>query len=508
MLFLFFDNPDLFGWTLYGGKGTAAGLALIVLLLIFLAGPARRQIRWAVLFLVLHLVLLGVRLLFPPNTPFRETLKFSALFLLISSLGLSFFLLLTSSTLSQAFLRPLPKIFLDIAHSFVYLVALLITLGSAGVQTSELFAGSALLTAVIGLSLRDTLGNLFAGLAIQAQRPFEVGDWIQFNQDAAQAGQVTEINWRATRVVTSDRVEIIVPNSLLAQSPIINYSRPEAPCRRLVYVHAPYGSRPHRVKEIILAALTGAPGVLVEPQASVVTTGFDDRGVQFCVKFFLADFGARGKIESAVRDRIWYALGRHGIVIPVPPRAIRVHKDGKQAVTRRKKRRIARREHAIKCLDFFDQLPAEARRRLAGRARTRLYAEHEIILHQGDPGSELFILESGAVVVTVSRVGEADFELARLGPGSFFGEMAALTGEPRRATVRATRECEVLVIGKAALAEVFASAPEMAEHVSKTLAQRQADLSTQLSEHGSQHPHAMAEHSHRLLQRIKQFFSM
>jgi hypothetical protein len=64
------------------------------------------------------------------------------------------------------------------------------------------------------------------------------------------------------------------------------------------------------------------------------------------------------------------------------------------------------------------------------------------------------------------------------------------------------------VIGKAALAEVFASAPEMAEHVSHTLAQRQANLSAQLSEHGAPPAHAVAEHSHRLLQRIKAFFSM
>lgn len=505
---MFLPTPDSFDWMLYRGKGMLAGLIFVVLLLIFVAGPARRKIRWVVVFLALHLVLLGLRLPFAKDSPLRDGLHFIALFMLVSSLGLSVFLLLTSSRLSQAFIRPLPKIFLDIAHSFVYLIAFLITLSAAGVKPAELFAGSALLTAVVGLSLRDTLGNLFAGLAIQAQRPFDVGDWIQFNQDVNQIGQVAEINWRATKVVTPDRVEIIVPNALLGQAPIINYSRPEAVTRRTIFVHAPYDARPQHVKAIILAALADAPGVLAEPAPTALTNGFDDRGVQFCVRFFIADFSTKAKVESAVRDRIWYALGRHTIDIPVPPRAIRISKTGKRAVSRTQASRVAEQERALGCVDFFDRLPDDVRRRLAGMTQTRLFAEQEVILREGDKGDELFIVESGEVTVTAARAGDAPLELARMGPGNFFGEMAALTGEARRATVRATKECQVLVVGKAALAQVFESSPELAEHVSQTIARRQANLSTRLSEHAPPPPQAVAEHSHRLLQRIKEFFSI
>ncbi len=503
-----FDASDLFGWTLYDGKGILVASALLLLLLIFLTGPPRRKIRWALTYMVLHLLLLALRLLFPHDSAVRVTLKFLALFLLLSCIGLSIFLLLTQSRLSQAVLRPLPKIFIDIVHSVVYLIAFLISLSAAGVQPTELFAGSALLTAVIGLSLRDTLGNLFAGLAIQAQRPFEVGDWIQFNQDSSQAGQVAEINWRATRVVTLDRVEIIVPNALLAQAPIVNFSRPEAPIRRVIYVHVPYRVRPQRAKEIILAALEGVPAVLKTPAPSVVTTAFEERGVQLCVRIYVATFPDKGKAESGVRDRIWYALSRHGIDIPVPSRAVRVQKLGKRTMTRRKKERIAHRQRALACVDFFDHLDPATRRRLAARVRTRLYAAQEIIIRQGDVGDELFILEAGEVAVLVDQPEEEPLELDRMGPGNFFGEMAAMTGEPRRATVRALQECEVLVIGKAALAEVFTSAPEVAEQVSKMIAQREANLNARLSEKGPPPPHVVAEHCNRLLHRIKEFFSV
>jgi small-conductance mechanosensitive channel/CRP-like cAMP-binding protein len=503
-----FLETDAFDWMLYRGKGLFAGLILLLLLLVFLTGPARRRIRWVLTLLVLHVALLWLRLPFPRDSAIRHSLHFLAVFLLFSALGQSVFLLLTQSRISQAVLRPFPQIFLDIVHSFVYVAAFLVALGDAGVSPAELFAGSALLTAVVGLSLRDTLGNLFAGLAIQAQRPFEVGDWIQFNKETSQIGQVVEINWRATKVLTPDKVEIIVPNALLGQAPIINYSRPDATVRRMVFVHVGYDVRPQRVREIILAALVDMPGVLANPPPTVVTNAFDDRGVQYSVRFFIADFATRSKLESAVRDRVWYALGRHGIDIPVPPRTVRVHKAGKRATARTQESRIAEQEEALGCVDFFDHLPGDVRRRLAGMAQTRLFAEQEVIIREGDTSTELFIIEAGAVVVTVNRPEEGPLELARMGAGNFFGEMAALTGEPRRATVRAIKECQVLVVGKAALAQVFESSPELAEHVSQTIALRQANLSTRLSEHTAPVPQTVAEHSHHLLKRIKEFFSI
>src|SRR5262249_59228050 len=131
----------------------------------------------------------------------------------------------------------LPRISLDIVHVLIFVAVLLATLSAAGAEPGSLLTGSAVLTAVIGLSLRDTLGNLFAGVAIQAQRPFEVGDWIQFDDKPAHIGEVVEINWRVTKVITLDAVEIVVPNAPLGQANIVNYSRPRRWARRGISVH-------------------------------------------------------------------------------------------------------------------------------------------------------------------------------------------------------------------------------------------------------------------------------
>jgi small-conductance mechanosensitive channel/CRP-like cAMP-binding protein len=501
-------DADPFGWLLYGGKGTVTALVLLLPALLFVTGPPRRRILWALLYLVGHLLLLALGLFFPADSTVRFVLRLGALFLLVSSIGLTLFLLLTQSRLSRAVIRTPPKIFLDLAHGFVYLVALLVTLSESGVKPVELFAGSALLTAVIGLSLRDTLGNLFAGLAIEAQQPFDVGDWIQFNQDATQIGRVVEINWRATKVQTTDGVEIVVPNAFLATAPIINFSRPERRTRRQITVHAPYDVPPQRVHRIILTALVDIPGVLAEPKPSVLTLGFDDRGVQYAVRFYLEDFANRGRIESAVRDRVWYALGRQGIDIPVPPRTVRLHKVGQGASTRREERRVAQQERALRCVDFFERLPEDARLQLAGLAQTRLYAEQEIIIQQGDLGDELFIIEYGEVAVTLGRPGEPPVEVARLGPGDFFGEMSLLTGAARSATVRAVRECEVLVVGKSACARILQESPELAEQFAQVVSRRQAGLNRLLAESTLPHPQTVEEHGNRLLQAIKEFFSV
>ena len=87
----------------------------------------------------------------------------------------------------------------------------------------QLLTTSAVGAVVVGFALQDTLGNLFAGLAIQIEKPFRVGHWIQVGD---REGQVQEITWRATKLRTKDGQFLIVPNSVISKEPILNYSEP------------------------------------------------------------------------------------------------------------------------------------------------------------------------------------------------------------------------------------------------------------------------------------------
>ena len=111
---------------------------------------------------------------------------------------------------------------------------------------------------VIGLALQDTLGNLFAGLAIQIEKPFRVGDWVTIG---GQDGLVSEITWRATKMRTKAGNFVVVPNSVLAKDTITNYSEPTRAMRLHVEVGASYEVPPNLVKSVIRAALRNAPEI-------------------------------------------------------------------------------------------------------------------------------------------------------------------------------------------------------------------------------------------------------
>jgi small-conductance mechanosensitive channel/CRP-like cAMP-binding protein len=488
-----------------GSLGILIALGLILAAWLVLPVHERKLVRGPLLLLILHLGFFAGRLLLPPGTEFERALRLMALVLLLASIGRSGFLLVVHAFVARRLKYPLPKIFEDLIQIAIYLGVALITLRAAGMEPGSLLATSALLTAVIGLSLQDTLGNLFAGLAIHVQRPFEVGDWIKFDDHADHVGRVAEINWRATKLITLDEVEVIVPNGVLAKAPIENYTKPTPVARRNIYLVAPYSASPNRVRALLLQAICEVPGVLKNPAPSVVVSEFDERGVRYWIRIFIDDFAQRDVIAANTRERCWYALYRAGLEIPAPQRRIEVSQRSVEQLALESAQRLGERERALSGVNVFRVLPDEARRELARLTETRLYSEGEIIIRQGDQGEDLFIVERGEVGVFLGTGGR-EIQVAALGPGKFFGEMSLMTGEPRRATVRANTECEVLVVSKRGFLEIVATRQELLNQISEVLAARD----DQLDAHEAlvERPAAQTERGRMLLHRIREFFSL
>ncbi len=433
-------------------------------------------------------------------------LLFLYLLLVLASAGRSLVLLAVDVVVSRRTHRAPPRIFRDLTQAIVYVIVLLMTLRGVGVEPGSLLTTSALITAVIGLALQDTLGNLVSGLALQMQSPFEVGDWIQFDPDARQIGEVTEVNWRAITVVTSDHVEVIVPNALLAKTAIRNYSKPTRVQRRQVIVQGPYEVPPARVQDAITAALAGVQGVVSEPAPWVQTKSFADSGVEYAVYFFIDDFPARERIDGQVRDRVWYALQRAKVSIPFPIRTVHMHAVSEESERRELDRELERRDRVLRCVDFLDVLPPATHRALAAAAHVKLFAAGELIVKQGDRSTELYIIDRGEVAVELVRSDGAKIVVARLGAGKFFGEMGLMTGEERKASVRAATECELIVIDHGAFQTTLAAVPGVVENMSDLLARRAAELDAV----ASQRPESMAvqDQSKRLISQIKDFFKL
>ena len=489
----------------FGGFGIALAAVLILLLRVLLPPEERRRLRMPLFLLIANVVVVSLRAFLPLPATADRVATVLALFLILASIGHSSFILIVDWLLGRRLARPVPKIFRDILQVLLYFAVAFFTLPLLGLEPGELLTTSALLTAVIGLSMQETLGNLFAGLAIQAQRPFVVGDWIKFDIDEALTGRVTEINWRATKVMTDDLVEVIVPNGTLAKAPISNFTQPTVLSRRTVSVQAPYDAPPHLVVSAMLEAVHGCPEVLEAPKPDVILVTYADSGIEYAVRYFIEDYQRRRLIDSAVRTRIWYAFQRNRISIPFPIRDVRardmtVENKEIEAAT------LAERRRRLTAIDFLAELPEPAIERLAARTRVALYSDGEEIIRQGEPGSELFIVRKGEVLVLVGKDGRRPAEVARLGRGKFFGEMSLLTGETRSATVVANGSCELFVVGHDEMREILEAHPHLAEHFAAELAGRRAELGERASAAGDEEE-ASAQTS-VLLSRIKSFFSL
>jgi small-conductance mechanosensitive channel/CRP-like cAMP-binding protein len=504
---------ELVFWT--DATAIREGILAVAALVVFLvtAPRGRRWLSWlSISLLALSVIPLIAIIVFPfPATVDAEGGAAHGLghahhvhrFLLVASFLQSCLLLLVVCVWERV-ARAMPKIFIDILRCVMLALALLMVLWDAGIDAGELVTGSALVTAVLGFALKDTLGNVFAGLAIHAEHPFEVGDWIQYDANQAHIGRVVEVNWRATKVITLDEAYVIVPNGQLAQASIRNFTKPDSWSRRSIYLVTPYDVSPQRVQRIILEAIRGSFGVLEHPAPSVVTSNFTDRGVEHWVRLFTNDFDKRDRVDGMARDRIWFALARSGIEIPTATQAIRLTQLPAPPLPEPAEARLARRVESLKRVGIFAGLSPGQLDRLGMEGREWRFAGGEPVIRQGDPGESLFVVLEGGVEVSAREGDGVPVVITTLGPGGFFGEMSLMTGAARSATITAKVESCLLEIDKATMRRVLEEQPSLVDTLGSALTARAGERSTALARDGRRDDPPQPD----LFQRIRDYFAM
>jgi small-conductance mechanosensitive channel/CRP-like cAMP-binding protein len=499
---------DSFGITSFGGIGLVSALVLLFFLVIILPAARRAKARLPFALLILNLLLVTLGSAIPETVVAARPVSVVATFFLLAGTARIVFLLVVEGIFAGRLGKPLPKILRDILQGIVFLFVVMATLRAAGVEPGSLLTTSALLTAVVGLSLQDTLGNLFAGLSIQAETPFEIGDWIGYDDHPKNVGRVVEINWRATKIISHEEIEITLPNGALARGPIRNFSKPSPFARRTIEVGCAYDVSPARVREVILASLAGAPEVLTEPPPTVGTANFGPSAVEYQVHFYVSNFVRRFAIESIVRERVWYALKRAKIDIPYPTREVHTHVVSDEARARAQAADDEAHVQLLRKVDFLAVLPDEAIHKLAALTETRVYGPSEAVVEQDEASDELFVVVRGTLSVVLGRAGGSFAEVSRVKAGQFFGEMSFMTGDKRTATVRALTETELLVVGKAAFSQILTHAPELAEKIAEVLTHRQVQLEEHIAERARKAKPEQDAEAVALLERVKQFFQL
>ncbi len=220
----------------------------------------------------------------------------------------------------DAFSQHQTQVIVRVAQMTVYVVGFAAVLGFWSVDLTGLLVGAGFLGIVVGMAARQTLGSLLAGFMLMFSRPFEIGDWVEIEE---QEGIVTDISIVNTRIQTFDGEFVMIPNEVVGGSTIINRSQ-KGRLRLEVDIGVDYDVDVDRAAELAKSAMSDVDDALTVPSPEVVSKEFADSAVVLGLRFWIDKPSARRKwrarteVMSAVKD----AFEREGIKIPFPQREL------------------------------------------------------------------------------------------------------------------------------------------------------------------------------------------
>lgn len=187
------------------------------------------------------------------------------------------------------------------------------------IEVTSLLATSAVVSVVLGLALQDTLGQLFAGVSLQLDRPFRLGDWVEVHTGGQRfSGQVLEISWRATLLLAIGEELVTIPNKTMAQGLVANFSGRERPFVRSHIFRFPLDVDVAKVKALLLQAASETDGLLRDPRPLPLLIEVAESWLTFKMVNFVTDYGAQYTVGDAYQSRALALLASHGIALATP----------------------------------------------------------------------------------------------------------------------------------------------------------------------------------------------
>jgi len=274
-----------------------------------------------------------------------------------------------------------PPLLRDVIALILYLLlfgSLFTTIFKYDLRT--LLGGGALLAAVLGLALQDTLGNLISGIAMHMEDSFEVGDVIKSGEFM---GRVEDVSWRATKIRTYNNDVIMLPNSVLARERLEVFPSGN-PNGRVLPIGVDYHFAPARVIDVLQRAASHVDGVDREMPCFARVAGFGDSSVTYEIKYFARDYMQRDRIDADIRKAVWYALRRNEISIPFPVRSYQSYTPPASD----QQGKLSREEilDRLREVDILLPLSDAAHESIADSAEVHVYSKGETIIRRGGAG--------------------------------------------------------------------------------------------------------------------------
>lgn len=235
--------------------------------------------------------------------------------------------------------RVLPETRMDpgvqhsLAAGFGYLgfgIAAMVAISIVGIDLSNLALIAGALSVGIGFGLQTVVNNFVSGLILLVERPIKVGDWVVVGD---KEGTVKHIRVRATEIETFQRASVIIPNSELLSTAVVNWTHSDRTGRIEIVIGVAYGSNTDRVRELLLGVARENSQVSRWPAPFVRFRDFGDSALVFELRCYLYDIGQIITVSSDMRFEIDRVFRENNIEIPFPQRDIHVKQSGPPADT-------------------------------------------------------------------------------------------------------------------------------------------------------------------------------
>jgi small-conductance mechanosensitive channel len=359
------------------------------------------------------------------------------------------------------------KLIQDLLSALIYLAAAFAVIAYVfDLPIQGLLATSGVIAIVLGLALQSTLNDVFSGLVLSLSRPYSPGDWI--NIEGGTEGQVIEMNWRATHILTSRRDLAIVPNSTIAKSKILNVSSPTRIHGITVAIQLGSKIPPASGTNILELAILNSRTILPFPRPAVRVLSIDAAQTGYELTFFVEQLSSATEAQNELFDLIFRHVAAAGAQLAAP-------KNGASQILIEETRKTEKTgpETALDLAAIFTALMPSERADIAAKLKQISYEKGDKVIEPGSVLQSLFIVGSGVLSVTRSD-GGGERELLRFGPGDTFGEISLLTGASCGASITALSHATVYELAKTDLAPVLEARPQVARELSLLLAQQQA----------------------------------
>jgi len=197
------------------------------------------------------------------------------------------------------------------------IIAAIMLLSRFEVEIGGLVATLGIGSLAIALAAQAALSDTISSILIMVDRPFRIGDRIEI-QDLDTWGDVVDIGMRSSRIRTRDNRMVIVPNSIIAKSMVVNYSYPDTQYRIQIEVGVAYGTNLEHARQTIIDAVRDVEGVLPDHPVEALFLQFGDSALIFRVRWWLESYIDTRRMFDRVNTAIYNALEAAGIEMPFP----------------------------------------------------------------------------------------------------------------------------------------------------------------------------------------------